>query len=296
MKKIIFSLPGLFEFSLINFFLIDYMKKYPEKFNEDCEIGSFYGSFPNCIWNGGRGVDGRFEIDDVINTVKKYNDNNIALRYTFTNCKLSKDDILDHIGNKILETTSKYQTIKNDVNVHSNYLKEHIENRFKNDFNIVYSTTLCIKDLDIINNLSSTNLLVADYYFNNKFNLIDQMKYPENIEFIVNESCRPNCPARHKHYENISDFFLKNETELMKCVFKSDSNKENYYRANTVWDHHITLEQIRNEYLPRGFNKFKLIGRGVSVLKVIEGYVEYLVKPEYQNEVRYDFIKLVLRE
>lgn len=296
MKKIIFSLPGLFEFSLINFYIVDYMKHCPEKFNEDCEIGSFYGSFPNCIWNGGRGVPGQYEIEDVINIINKYNKNNIALRYTFTNCKLNAEDTLDHVGNKILDTTVKYQTIRNDVNINSNELKRHIENKYKDKFNIVYSTTLCIKDIDTINKLTEKNLLVADYYFNNKFELIDQMKNKDNLEFIVNESCRPDCPARHKHYENISDFYLKNETKIMNCVYKIDSNKENYYRTNTIWNHHITLDQIRNEYLPRGINKFKLIGRGVSVLKVIEGYVEYLVKPEYQNEIRYDLLKIYLQE
>ena len=35
-----------------------------------------------------------------------------------------------------------------------------------------------------------------------------------------------------------------------------------------------------------GFNHFKIEGRTMPIAQVIESYVYYLVKPEYQNKIR----------
>ena len=56
---------------------------------------------------------------------------------------------------------------------------------------------------------------------------------------------------------------------------------------------YISLERIRNEYLNKGFSKFKISGRQSDPRTVIEHYVEYLIKPEYQDEIRLDLLNVL---
>lgn len=293
-NKIEFSIPGLYGFNHLNMFLFELIEKYPNKFYDDFKITSMYGSFPECIWNGGRGVGGTFIAKDVQKAVEILNKRGVTLRYTFTNCKLSKEDTYDHVCNQVLKLTKKYQTIKNDINVGSEVLKNYIEEKYKNDFNIVMSTTLCVKDVDEINKITEKYLLVPDYSINNDFEKLSRLKYKENIEILANESCNPNCPARRRHYEELSSYFLKEEVEPIDCYYANDPNHENYYRANVKQCHHIKREDILNKYLPLKINKFKIVGRGVTILKVIEGYVEYFVKQEYRDEIRYDLLNFIM--
>lgn len=293
-NKIEFSIPGLYGFNHLNMFLFELIEKYPNKFYDDFKITSMYGSFPECIWNGGRGVGGTFIAKDVQKAVEILNKRGVTLRYTFTNCKLSKEDTYDHVCNQVLKLTKKYQTIKNDINVGSEVLKNYIEEKYKDDFNIVMSTTLCVKDVDEINKITEKYLLVPDYSINNDFEKLSRLKYKENIEILANESCNPNCPARRRHYEELSSYFLKEEVEPIDCYYANDPNHENYYRANVKQCHHIKREDILNKYLPLGVNKFKIVGRGVTILKVIEGYVEYFVKQEYRDEIRYDLLNFIM--
>lgn len=293
-NKMYFSIPGLYGFNSLNMKLFELIKTYPEKFNPDFEITSMYGCFPQCIWNGARAVSGEFNPKDVEGAVSILNQLNVTCRYTFTNCLLNENDMYDRVGNQILNITKQNQIIKNDINVGCDVMREYIEKNFKDDFNVMLSTTLCIKDVDEINKVTEKYLLVPDYSINNNFEKLSKLIHPENIEILVNESCKPNCPARRKHYEELSCSFLKENIDVKGCIYKNDPNYINYFRSNTTWSHHVTVDDIRTKYLPLGINKFKIVGRGISLLKVIEGYVEYFVKPEYQNEIRYDLLDYAL--
>ena len=77
MNKIYWHLPGFCYFYKLNTTLIQLMKKYPEKFNDDYEIGSVYGTFPGAIWNGGRTILGFTSKNDVQRIIKHYNSKNV---------------------------------------------------------------------------------------------------------------------------------------------------------------------------------------------------------------------------
>lgn len=291
-KKIKFGIPGLFEKKDLNIYLFNLINKYPEKFNDDCEIDNVYGSYPT-IFNGGRVINGSFDYKDVKRDIQFYNQLGIKVRFTFTNCLLNDDDVKDRTGNLILRTALENQIIKNDVNVGSPSMEKMIKNRYENYFNIIYSTTLCIKDIDKINDYSKENLLIPDYSVNNNFELLRQIKHPENIELLADESCFENCPIRRQHYILYSKENLKEDATPINCYF-DDKCDSNYYRSNRTRNHYISIDDIREKYLPLGYNKFKIVGRGEPVLKVIEAYANYFVKPEFRNEIRYDLIDYVL--
>ena len=290
-EKIEFSIPDFYAYAPLLINLIQLMTEYPEKFNDDIKIGSAYGCFP-CTWNGGREqIADLFKKEDVEVATQFLNENDITIRHTFTNCLLKECDLDDTLGNLILNATKERQLIKNDVNVGTKCMAEYIKSHFP-EFNVIYSTTLCSKDINEINELSKDNILVLDYTFNNDFDKLKQLKYPNNIEILVNEKCHDNCPARRKHYEGISQAILKMEVtsdDITGCVYKN--NSMNYYQTTMLRKHHITINDIREKYLPLGFNKFKIVGRNMTPMYCVEGYCEYLAKSEYRDEIRYELLK-----
>ena len=50
-------------------------------------------------------------------------------------------------------------------------------------------------------------------------------------------------------------------------------------------DNYISPEDIINKYVPLGFSHFKISGRG-DLARMIEEVVRYLIKEEYQEDVR----------
>ena len=48
----------------------------------------------------------------------------------------------------------------------------------------------------------------------------------------------------------------------------------------------ISVENIRNSYLPMGFSNFKIEGRGLGSAMILEFLLYYMTKPEYQIHVR----------
>lgn len=48
----------------------------------------------------------------------------------------------------------------------------------------------------------------------------------------------------------------------------------------------ISVDDIKNTYMPMGFSNFKIEGRGLGSALVLEFLLYYMTKPEYQIHVR----------
>ena len=48
----------------------------------------------------------------------------------------------------------------------------------------------------------------------------------------------------------------------------------------------IGVDDIKNTYLPMGFSNFKIEGRGLGSVMILEFLLYYMIKPEYQLQVR----------
>ena len=48
----------------------------------------------------------------------------------------------------------------------------------------------------------------------------------------------------------------------------------------------ISVQDIRDIYLPMGFSNFKIEGRGLGSAMILEFLLYYMTKPEYQIHVR----------
>ena len=282
---ILFSIPDFYGFFHLNLRLLELKQQEPEKLYSDIVIDSVYGSFP-CIWNGGRFYPGSTTYDNILATVTPFMDYGVSIRHTFTNCLLTEEHFSDVLCNKICELT---ENPLNGININSPALKQFLEQKYP-QFYYMWSTTICEEGLNNINTLSEHNLVVLDYNLNNKFDLLKQLQYPQNIEILVCETCIPNCPNRKTHYIHESNCQLYNESNIYACPWAND----NFFQGACKQPHHVTIEDIRKYYLPMGINKFKIMGRGRPMIETIENYVNYFVLPEYKDEIRYLLLKSII--
>jgi len=165
-------------------------------------------------------------------------------------------------------------------------LEEYLREKYPN-FKYILSTTKNIRDVNEINKKSKKyDLIVTDYRDNNNDIFLNKIEKKDKIELLINEYCSPNCNQRANHYKEYAKAQL-NFISFPNFSFECKCGVSNFFESlklPTV----IKVEELYNKYLKMGFNNFKIVGRSIHILNVIESYVYYLVKPEYKDLVRFE--------
>lgn len=298
MTPVRFHLPGLRYNYPLNMFWLSLMKQYPEYFREGVEIGSFFGTFPFSLWNGGRLIaHDQCSADFVKTVVKNINDQGIPVRYTFNNTMITKDELDDPFCNFCMDVANNGM---NEVMIFSPILEEYLRGKYP-DFKYNSSTCKEIKNVDDLNAELDRDYqyVVLDYNLNNRWDLLESVQKKDKLEVLVNTLCSPGCKRRGDHYKNIAKnqkIIKKNRTmppdkqipiEPWYCEY-GDHNC-----IHTIQDYptFISVEQIYDEYLPRGINNFKIEGRTAYLFSLIDTYCYYMIKPEFQGLARLMLIK-----
>lgn len=299
-----FHLPDFATHYHFNRVFVEMIRHCPEYFHEGLEIASFYGTFPQSLWNGGRSIAGICDKSYVKTVVREFNKINIPLRFTFTNPMITEEHLNDDFCNFILRTADNGM---NGVIVVSPILEEYIRTKYPN-YKVTSSTCKRITDINSLNQETNKNydIVVLDYDFNNKFDILEQVQNKEKCEILVNACCRPNCPNRVAHYREIGLTQIAFCEHLKKKIKKPFDYKEHGlyehnpeilncpymdYDAVDVRKHstHITPEAMLEKYIPMGFNQFKIEGRTANIFNLTEYYLYYMVKPEYRDKARITF-------
>lgn len=286
-KKIYFSIPDFYHNFNLNMNLLNLMKMQPELFMDDIVIDSVYGSFPGCIWNSGRGTIGMATYENIVATVKPFNEMGVSVRHTFTSSWLDEKHINDYYCNRILEITSHVALgtkTMNGVNISSPRLERHIAKNYPDFYRLWSTTKQGGESVKTLNELSADRIAVMHYSLNNNESVLKRLKHPENVEVLVSEACVPNCPNRQTHYQDISSLQKIEPSNGFRCPFNCEQYF--YYELAVQRPHYVSPEAIREVYLPLGINQFKIGGRNDNVANVIENYVVYFVKPEHRDNVR----------
>lgn len=277
-----FMLPGFYEhfelYNLINEFLI----QHPDAQYPWTKIYCYYGNFPYCIWDGGRIFNTYFpasieRIDEVCNY---YQSNNQKLRLVFTNSLIEEQHCYNHYNNIILQ---KLHNNNNEIVINSPILENYIKKHYPK-YSLISSTTKCLNTPVLATSeLLEQNykFVCLDYNLNHNWDFLNTLSasLKKKTEFLINPICGPNCPSRKKHYKYNSIFSLTcgepfnidncQITEMSICPANN----------NTI----ITLNEIKNIYLPQGFQFFKIEGRTLSSREVALIFSECFIKPEYKN-------------
>lgn len=280
-----YHLPGLFEFYEFYKVFLPLFYEHREYFYDWCDIGSIYGAPADCIWGGGRAGFGDSEAEKVFSLMAQYG---ISARLTFSNSLIRKEHLADIKCNKLCELLEAAK-VKNGIIVHSDILLDYLKNKYP-EFYFVSSTTKVLTDYnDLLNevNRDDFSYVVPDFRLNKCFDKLGTMtqEQKDKIEFLCNECCWIGCYDRKACYEAVSRMNLGENCNGHICV---SSEADEGYRLSKAMHNpaFISVDDIRNIYMPMGFTNFKIEGRSLGSALVLEFLLYYMTKPEYQINVR----------
>ncbi|MCQ2911954.1 MAG: hypothetical protein MJ190_00320 [Bacilli bacterium] len=280
-----FHLPGLFEFYELYKRFLDLYKNHSEYFYDFIEIASIYGAPSSCIWGGGRVAFGDEDIKLFLNLLKN---TGVSARLTFSNSLLTEEHLDDHLCNKMCKLLNEPNS-HNGVIVHSDLLKDYIHDKYPH-LELISSTTKVILDdneLEKELNMKEFKYVVPDFRYNKRMDFLSSLSEEEKdkIELLVNECCYIGCKDRKDCYKNVSEktLGLNTPNHICKAPFSEKGYMFSMAMKNPAF---IGINDIKSTYLPLGISNFKIEGRGLGSAVVLEMLLYYLVKPEYQINVR----------
>ncbi|MGN1137418.1 MAG: hypothetical protein ACI4SF_14515 [Oscillospiraceae bacterium] len=295
-----FHLPDFYGNIKMNLAFADMIKEKPQYFYDGVEIASAYGCFPPAAWNGGRTVIGAVRREGIDATIQQYNSRGIPIRYTFTNPLVTEKQLKDPFCNMI---TRAADNGLNEIIVNVPVLEKYIRENFPK-YPLISSTVKQIEDRSaLLEELEKDyKLVVLDYNWNNRFDELSELPHKDRIELLVNPYCTPHCKRRKQHYEflgerqfehNLQVFGNHPERPIERKEFPCQNMNYDFYDI-TRFETFISAEDIYGKYVPMGYSNFKIEGRLMHPVDILESYVYYLVKPEHRDMVRVKMLKLLL--
>lgn len=287
-SEVFFHIPGIFYHNNMIVKFIEEIHSNPDILKTNAKIGSTYDS-PGGIWNGGRLITYKKTIDNInkIYFVRDFlQQHNIPMRFTFSNLLLTEEHLSDEYCNFLLEL---FNTGNNEVIYASDILGDYIRDKYGDRYKYISSTTkrlntpeAQLKEID-----KDFYLVVIDYDYNKNLDFLKTITNPEKCELFANPFCMPNCPNRLQHFMQISKGVLGEKCDKYYAGCH-DEYKAFWQRKNESHiTNFITSEEINNIYLQMGFKHFKLEGRTIPALELIEVLIYYLIKDEYALEIRH---------
>ena len=281
-NKIYWHLPGFCYFFYLNQVTIRLMQDYPEKFMDNYEVGSVYGTFPGAIWNGGRAVFGLTGKGDMQKIISTYNRMGVPVRFTWTNSLIEEKHLNDTYCNLIMRIADNGQ---NQVLVNRQILEDYLREKYPG-FKYISSTTKRITSLPEVEEELKKGyfLVVLDYDLNHDQKALEALKpYAGQVEILVDEICFPNCPKRKQHYEDESRTQLEFEKgTVFPCPNRTQKPSFAECRKRPAF---IAKEEL-DDYVRMGYHNFKLVGRGLPLEMVKESYLYYLVRDSDREFIR----------
>ncbi len=302
-----FHLPDFAGHFKLNLVFVEFLAKRPQYFREGVEIASVFGAFPPSLWNGGRTQGGTCDKNFIKTVIRNFNERGIPLRFTFTNPVIEKKHLSDNFCNMVLHLADNGM---NEVIVVSPLLEDYIRKYFPN-YKITSSTCKRIVDQEQLyaEVEKDYHIVVIDYDLNHSFDILEKIPDKKKCELLVNSCCNPGCPMRKEHYAAVGMQQIAYANHMKKypdVPFSVEKLKREHPEALKFNDcpfggrslfeivdskNHISPDEIWNTYLPMGFEQFKIEGRTSDTFNVIESYMYYMIKPEYKDQARFEFMQ-----
>lgn len=284
---IYFNIPGIVDHFDLNTFFLRLEKEHPEFFLPNRKIGSIYGNFHYCIWDGGRNFvyykqSTKEEMQQVIFTYNQIY--NIPIRYIFTNPILEEKHLFDRFGNLMLKLGNNFN---NEVVVNSSLMENYIKENYPN-YKIISSTTKRITNQEkAFSELNKDYYQVClDYDLNKDEEFLSKISKEniDKVEFLCNAICPSKCPYRKQHYllnGKTQLSFLQEFYDIPKCGITNNITHPSILGKGN----NLSNEDIDRYAEKYKFAHFKLEGRTLRSVDVLTNYLYYLIKPEYYFEI-----------
>ncbi len=289
-----FHLPDFCGNFRMNLYFIDLLKDKPQYFYNGISIASSYGCFPPAVWNGGRTAVGTVRPEMIPWLINEYNSRGVPIRYTFTNPLVTQKHFSDKFCNHI---TKAADNGFNEIIVNVPLLEDYIREKYPR-YPLISSTVKQIEGKDeLLQELEKDyKLVVLDYNWNNRYDELEALPHKDKIELLINPYCVPACKRRKEHYRHLGRLQIAqsnaaygtatpSDMEQLKKEFACPNMNMGFY--DTVdYSSHISTDALYKKYVPLGYENFKIEGRMMHAVDILESYVYYLVLPEYRDRVR----------
>ena len=263
----------------LNLFFVRLLHERPGIAMPGVAVESLYGSFPNCLLNGGRTfVRERASAADIERTFCILEEYGVVPRLTFTNMHATPEMLRDPYVDAIFSAAARHG---GQVIAYADFVADYARERFS--MPTVLSTTREITDADELNRqLERYDYVVLNYNLNKRRDVIAAVKAPERLEVMVNEFCMPGCPRRAEHYAFNSARQFEGELAEFPCI----ANKPDFFLHEPGHPTIFTSEEAQEYHDELGIRHFKIVGRGVPFETQLESLVYYLVAPDWREAVR----------
>ncbi len=277
-EKVHFYVPDFYRNAPLYILLADFLEHVPQWFYDDFKISAAYGSFPNCIWNGGRVYFDNINRPIMDKVISEMNKSGIAVRYTFTNPLLEEKHMSDTFANICLEAADNGM---NEVLVNTQVMEDYVRKNYPS-YKIISSTTKCLTTIESVEAELDRDyyLVVLDSALNNDPKIFD-IKKRDRLELLVDHACRVNCPNRQNHYRLVGASQLSFEDKNFACEYHGASFADIMKR-----EHSISRERLMQQYIPGGFKHFKLDGRAFPPEKLVDSLLYFMVLPEFRPKMK----------
>lgn len=279
-----FNLPDFYIGRGIYTDLLNWQYQYPEIFLPNTKISAIFGMFPNVIWNGGGMVFGttlyKKDIEDFFNF---YNyELHIPLRLTFTNPLITPEMCHDTYSNLIAECGHNGM---NEILVSSPVLENYLRSKYPN-YKYCRSIIGAREEPLVLD--PKYHMEVLRRSCNNDWDYLEKIPMVERpkIEILCTDPCPDDCPRLYSHYRDFgrAQIEFNPTSDVCQCSqFDVKGDFPLHYMKHNCKTF-ISRAAIDAEYLPRGYNQFKISGRG-SLGAMMGGILPYLIQPEYHSDL-----------
>lgn len=260
---------------------------HPEYFRDGCNIAGVYGVFPISIWNGEVYCVGRATNDNAEQTTKWFNDRGAAVVAEYTNTKLQPFHVYDK-GCNIY--TEKMENEMNYCCVASDLLLDYIGQVYPK-LKFISSSAKQIWDIKTLQkelNREEFSYVIANGIFNTDDDIF-KLENKEKIILVANSTHKYSCPHDNLRCDYMSELQLnygKAPDNMNVPCTQCSAVTDDFYTVKRDRKHFITVEDMYGKFPENGINNFYIFGRGYNAFDVLEAYVYYMIKPEYQDSVR----------
>ena len=287
-NKINIIISNMIECFFVNRFFILLQKTNPNYFNENYVISSVTGSLNYSIWNLNR-KEKYINFSTFQILYNFYRENDISINFVFENPNINEEEVYDNFSNLAL---SYAHEDGNSISLYSNVLENYIKNNYPSYkiFKITSPENKENKYIEIDSRYNST---------------INKVENKQKTIITLNPICPPDCKLYDIHREYLSqeqkNFYAP--SKFFICPLKSSTCFYDLEKNPNF----ISNEEIK-KYIENGFYTFRINANYIirntiinySMIDIIESYVYYLIKPNFQNEIRHkaieEYIKSLKKE
>lgn len=261
-------------------------------------IKTVFGSIP-CVLQGGRVAPRNATLPDALDILDEYAKREIGCRLTFSSTLVQESDLDDTLANELMNHLNQSTDIKNGVLVSSDLLARYIKETYPN-LEVIASqvkpsvevglgpdkdtSEYYIKLLETYDAISVNPFKIEDGRF-----ISDILPYSDQVEFIANHRCVPNCPVAGRHYQLRDEVSLKalhdedpaNELDQLLLL---ENNCRTIRKKYPIAGTSFSADDIQT-LASQGFSKYRIEGRECSGSCFVRDIGEYIFLPNIHSRI-----------